>query len=194
MASTLRHPSASIPGMPLHLQPLPPQAAEPSEDDDRAVVSQLQRERGRELYAFARRLGLSAEAAEDAVQESLMRLWTSIAAGDSIAKPDAWAFRALYRICMDNHRWHRRMIRLVDRLRPATQPFHAPMAADRITVWHAVDQLPPRQRAAIHLRYRADLPYEEIGAVLGIQAVSARSTVSRALDRLGHLLSKEDFR
>jgi len=180
--------------MPMHLQPLPPQPVEPPDGDaDRVVVSQLQHDRGPELYAFARRLGLSSEAAEDAVQESLMRLWMAIAAGDPIVKPDAWAFRALYRICMDNHRWHRRVMRLVERLRPATERSMAP-TVDRITVWHAVDQLPKRQRAAVYLRYRADLPYEEIGAVLGIQAVSARSTVSRALDRLGHLLSKEDYR
>lgn len=77
------------------VQPLPQQPVEPSRDDDRAVVSQLQRERRPELYALARRLGLSAEAAEDAVQESLMRLWMAIAAGDPIVKPDAWAFRSV---------------------------------------------------------------------------------------------------
>lgn len=179
----------------MHTQPLPRQPAEPPDDDaDRAVVIQVQRERGPELYAFSRRLGLSSEAAEDAVQEALMRLWMAIDAGDAIAKPDAWAFRALYRICMDTHRWHRRVARLVERLRPAIERSVAPRVVDRITVWDAVDQLPNRQRAAVYLRYRADLPYEEIGAVLGIQAVSARSTVSRALDRLSHLMSKEDFR
>ena len=123
-----------------------------------------------------------------------MRLWVAMAAGDPIENPDAWTFRALYRICMDNHRWHRRVVRLVDRLRPSAERSHAPTAVDRITVWLAVDKLPDRQRAAIYLRYRADLPYEDIGTVLGIQAVSARSTVSRALDRLGQLVSKEDFR
>jgi RNA polymerase sigma factor (sigma-70 family) len=176
----------------MDLQPQLP--AESSASDDRRMVSQLERERGPELYAFARRLGLSADAAEDAVQESLMRLWTAIAAGEVIAKPEAWAFRALYRICMDDHRWHRRVVRLVERLRPATERSAAPTVVDRITVWNAVEQLPARQRAAIYLRYRADLPYEEIGGVLGVRAVSARSMVSRALDRLGDLLSKEDFR
>lgn len=47
--------------------------------------------RGPELYAFARRLGLSSEAAEDAVQEALMRLWMATAAGDQITKPDSWS-------------------------------------------------------------------------------------------------------
>lgn len=182
-------------GMSMRSQPLPgPREDTVDADGDRALVSELQRERGAELFAFARRLGLSPDAAEDAVQESLLRLWSMLDAGGLIAKPDAWVFRALYRICMDNHRWHRRVARLVERMRPP--PERSPQAArvDRIAVWDAVDQLPHRQRAAIYLRYRADLPYDDIGAILGMHAVSARSTVSRALDRLGGLLSKEDFR
>lgn len=163
-------------------------------DADRALVSDLQRQRGPELLAFARRLGLSHEAAEDAVQESLLRLWSTLDAEDAIAKPEAWLFRTLYRICMDNHRWHRRITRLVERMRPSTERLAPTESDERITVWNAVDRLPRRQRAAVYLRYRADLPYDDIGAILGIHAVSARSTVSRALDRLGATLSKEDFR
>jgi len=163
-------------------------------DADRTLVSDLQRRRGAELYAFARRLGLSPEAADDTVQESLLRLWAALAAGTAIAQPDAWVFRALYRICMDNHRWRRRAGRLLERLR--SRPNHEVHAAvaDRLTVWEAVDRLPERQRVAVYLRYRADLAYQEMGVILGINPVSARSNVSRALDRLGDILTKEDFR
>lgn len=167
-------------------------AVEP--DTDRALVVELHRERGPELYAFARRLGLGPDAAEDAVQESLLRLWSALAAGNPIARPDAWAFKALYRICMDDHRWSRRVARLVQVLHPPARHSEPVSSVDRITIWDAVDRLPRRQRAAVYLRYRADLPYDEIGAILGIHAVSARSTVSRALDRLGELVAKEDFR
>jgi len=48
-----------------------------------------------------------------------------------------------------------------------------------------------RQRLAIYLRYRADLPFEEIAAILGIQAVSARSHVSRALETLRESFADE---
>jgi len=51
--------------------------------------------------------------------------------------------------------------------------------------------LPERQRLAIYLRYRADLPFEEIAAILGIQAVSARSHVSRALETLRESFADE---
>jgi RNA polymerase sigma factor (sigma-70 family) len=60
-----------------------------------------------------------------------------------------------------------------------------------MAVWQAVETLPERQRLAIYLRYRADLPFEEIGQILGIAAPSARSHVSRALDALRVQLGEE---
>jgi RNA polymerase sigma factor (sigma-70 family) len=59
-------------------------------------------------------------------------------------------------------------------------------------IWEAVERLPARQRWCVYLRYRADLPYEEIGAILGIAAPSARSHVSRALDALRVSLGEEE--
>jgi len=168
-------------------------AAQPR-DADRVAIADLQARRGAELCGLARRLGLDADEAEDAVQEALLRAWLALAADEPIRQLDAWTFRTLYRLCMDRHRWHRRLRMLTDRLgaRPASDP--TPGVADRLALWAAVDRLPPRQRAIVYLRYRADLPFEEIGEILDIQAVSARSHASRALDRLAQLLHEEDFR
>ena len=161
-----------------------------SAEVDRAVVADLHDRRGGELYGFARHLGLGEEEAHDAAQEALLRLWTALDSGTRIEQPDAWTFRTLYRICMDEHRWRRRVRGLLDRLGPAPQPQHAD-PVDVIAAWDAVERLPERQRLAIYLRYRSDLPFEEIGAILGIAAVSARSHVSRGLDTVRELLAKE---
>jgi RNA polymerase sigma factor (sigma-70 family) len=152
-------------------------------DIDRAIVADVHNRRGAELFGFARHLGLTDEEAHDAAQEALMRLWTAIEGGSSIEQPDAWTFRTLYRICMDQHRWRRRVRALAERLGPSRES-HEADRTDLIAVWSAVERLPERQRLAIYLRYRADLPFEEIAAILGIQAVSARSHVSRALETL----------
>jgi RNA polymerase sigma factor (sigma-70 family) len=161
---------------------------------DRLLVVDLQSRRGPELYGLARRLGLSADEADDAVQESLLRAWLALDGGRPIAQLDAWCFRVLYRICMDQHRWRRRVQRLADRMHPRADAGGPAAAAERLALWDAVDRLPARQRAVVYLRYRADLSFDQIGDVLGIRAVSARSHASRALDRLGTLLSMEDFR
>jgi RNA polymerase sigma factor (sigma-70 family) len=163
-------------------------------DAYRSEVARLQAERGSELWGLARHLGLAPEEADDAVQETLLRLWAALRDGAEIGRLDAWAFRALYRLAMDRHRWHRRIRLLTNRL--GTQPERRSTvdAADRMAIWEAVEGLPERQRLAIYLRYRADLPYEEIGTILGIAAPSARSHVSRALDALRVTLGEEGSR
>ena len=160
----------------------------------RSAVVSLQAERGAELWGLARHLGLSPEEADDAVQETLLRLWSALRDGQSIDRPDAWAFRTLYRSAMDRHRWRRRGRLLAERV--GAQPSRRPEIdhADRMAVWEAVETLPERQRLAIYLRYRADLPFEEIGRILGIAAPSARSHVSRALDALRAQLGEETSR
>ena len=44
----------------------------------RSAVVSLQAERGAELWGLARHLGLSPEEADDAVQETLLRLWSAL--------------------------------------------------------------------------------------------------------------------
>ncbi|HEX6138860.1 MAG TPA: sigma-70 family RNA polymerase sigma factor [Candidatus Limnocylindria bacterium] len=157
----------------------------------RDAIVRLQTERGAELWGLARHLGLTPEEADDAVQETLLRLWSELRDGREIERPEAWAFRALYRIAMDRHRWGRRVRLLIDRvgLQP---PRHAGLDhVDRLAIWEAVETLPERQRLAVYLRYRADLPFEEIGRILGIAPPSARSHVSRALDTLRVRLGEE---
>lgn len=165
----------------------------PGADALREAIVGLQAERGAELWSLARHLGLSPEEADDAVQETLLRLWSQLRDRRDIQRPDAWAFRALYRIAMDRHRWSRRVRLLIDRvgLQPAR---HGGLDhADRLAVWEAVETLPERQRLAVYLRYRADLPFEEIGRILGIAPPSARSHVSRALDTLRVRLGEESL-
>jgi RNA polymerase sigma factor (sigma-70 family) len=165
-------------------------------DDDsmRETVVNVQLERGGELWGLARHLGLSPDEADDAVQETLLRLWSALRAGDAIDRTDAWAFRALYRLAMDRHRLRRRVRLLTERLGFQPQRQSTLDHADRMAVWEAVERLPERQRLAVYLRYRSDLPYEEIGAVLGIAPASVRSHVSRALDALRVTLGEETAR
>lgn len=151
---------------------------------DPATVVSVQEERGQALFGFARRLGLSDEEASDAVQGALFRLWRELQRGTVIARPDAWAFRAVYRLSMDEHRWRRRIERLLPRL-GATRPRAASGdPTDRLAVWAEVDLLPRRQRHVVYLRYRADLAFEEVGTVMGISASAARSHCTTALATL----------
>ena len=144
-----------------------------------AAVADVHDRRGRELFVLCRRLGLDEDEANDAVQEAFLRMWAESARGTVISDPEAWAFRVTYRLAMDHHRLGRMMRSLTDRLAGVDEPADLD-PADRIAVWAAVDKLPPRQRAVIYLRYRADLSYDRIGTVMGITANGARNDASVA--------------
>ena len=51
-------------------------------------------------------------------------------------------------------------------------------------VWELVGALPPKQRAAVTLRYACDLPHAEIAAALGCSPEAARRNLHEGLKRL----------
>ena len=51
-------------------------------------------------------------------------------------------------------------------------------------VRHLLSTLPPKQRAALALRYLADLPDAEIGQLIGCSPATVRSQLSRGLSTL----------
>ena len=51
-------------------------------------------------------------------------------------------------------------------------------------IWEVVGALPPKQRAAVALRYGSDLPHAEIAAALGCSPEAARRSLHEGLKRL----------
>jgi RNA polymerase sigma factor (sigma-70 family) len=60
----------------------------------------------------------------------------------------------------------------------------------RQLIVQALAQLPRRRREIVVLRFYLDLPFAEIGQLLGISESSARSGCSRALSQLGPLIEE----
>ena len=56
---------------------------------------------------------------------------------------------------------------------------------------HLTGSLPPTERAAVVLRYGYDLPYAEIGAVLGSSVDAARAATSSGVRRLRRNLERQ---
>ena len=142
-----------------------------------AAIEGVHERRGRELFGLCRRLGLNDEEAHDAVQETFLRMLVESSRGLVIGDPEGWAFRVTYRLAMDQHRLRRLTRSVVDRMATTTSRDEVD-PADRVSVWAAVDRLPPRQRAVLYLRYRADMSFDRIGTVMGITANGARNDAS----------------
>lgn len=166
-----------------------PIVLEATRDDAWQAVVALEQSSGQPLYGYALRLGVDAGRAGDLVQETLLRLWRELSDGADIRSPEAWIYRTLSRLAMDEHRLHRRVANLITRLGERTSP--RVMEADsteRVAVWAQVDRLSDRQRQVIYLRYQADLSFEEIGPAMGITPGAARTHATAALRTLRHRL------
>jgi len=150
-------------------------------DDAWDAIVSLDREHGQRLYGYALRLGVDAGRAADLVQEALLRLWRELGKGAAITSREAWTYRTLSRLAMDDHRLRRRIATLVARLGDGrtARPMEV-VSTERVAIWEQVDRLPDRQRQVIYLRYQADLSFEEIGDVMGIEPGAARSYASTA--------------
>ncbi|MGI8331103.1 SigE family RNA polymerase sigma factor [Actinomadura scrupuli] len=119
--------------------------------------------------------------AEDLVQTALTKAWLAWSRiGDD---PDPY----VYRILVNTHaswwrrRWHGETP--TDRLPEvaAETPYGI---EDRDVLWTALDRLGKRERAAVVLRYFADLDHATIAGILGCSPVTVRSQISRALAKL----------
>jgi len=135
-------------------------------------------------------LGASPEDAADAVQEALTRLLQQEATGTSVQNRKAWLYSVVHHQVIDGYRWRKRLNELTNRLaglRESRVDSAAPNDPDD-EVWAAVDSLSERQRAAVYLRYRADLDFKAVATVLGVSESAARSYVSKALVHLETML------
>lgn len=54
-----------------------------------------------------------------------------------------------------------------------------------------LEQLPPRERAAMYLHYVDGLPYGEVGVLVGCSAAAARKAAERGRKRLAGLIEEE---
>jgi RNA polymerase sigma-70 factor, ECF subfamily len=135
--------------------------------------------------------------AEDLAQETFIKAIRSLAAFDVSRRLSAWILRIAHNTAIDALR--RRGIRAVSLDDPGSRPHAlepaAPASADpveqaalRSALDGAMATLRPDQRAAVALRYEQGLSFDEIGQVLGVPEVTARSHVHRARKELaGHL-------
>lgn len=146
---------------------------------------------GSALWSYAIALGASRDDAADAVQEAYTRLAEAARAGTKIRNIDAWLYATVHHLVVDQARGRGRLKRVVSRIsamRESRAAYDPPSIEDD-DVWTAVDALPARQRAAVHLRYRADLDFRTISEVMGVSEGAARSYVTKALDRLQERLA-----
>lgn len=144
------------------------------------------------LQRFAYLITGNAEDARDAVQDALAGVYPRwervVARGD----PEAYVRRSIVNAHVSRWRGSGRE----SAWDPSWLEVPAPDIAGRLLDARLAVQLcadlPPRQRAAVALRFYEDRSYPEIGSICGCSAGAARVLVHRALATLREQLPEED--
>lgn len=124
-------------------------------------------------------------AAEDLVQITLAKLyvaWTRVRRRDEM---DAYARRTLLNAYLDERRrpWRREQAVATVPDQPTTAA-ELPDPGTRQRILAALAAIPPRQRAALVLRFWADMSVEQVADLLNCSAGTVKSQTARGLERL----------
>jgi RNA polymerase sigma-70 factor (sigma-E family) len=131
--------------------------------------------------------------AEDLVQTAFVKLyraWNRVARHQTL---DAYTRRILVRTFLDETRrgfFHRERPTEED-LDLGASP--AGNVEDRMVLQRALVEVPPRQRAALVLRFWEDLSVDETAKALGCSAGTVKSQVSRGLAAMRELVPANTF-
>jgi RNA polymerase sigma-70 factor (sigma-E family) len=132
-------------------------------------------------------------AAEDLVQESLVKLYRAWPKLQGDGAPDAY----LRRIMVNTHRsWWRARWRRETPVGELPETVIADFADGRALaaqVRQALQALPQRQRAVLVLRYRADLPEAEVADQLGCSLGTVKTHAHRGLRALRDNLGEDRY-
>lgn len=144
------------------------------------------------LYGIARRVLRDPAAAEDAVQDCLVRAWRDLRALRDPARFDAWLYRLLLNACRDEQRRSRR--------RPAVvtlESIGGPVADDQFVdvarrdeIARGFARLSIEHRLALTLHLHLGLGIAEIARILGVPEGTATSRIHYGTRALRAILTE----
>lgn len=156
---------------------------------DRAAFAQLVEQYYPRALRFALQMLRSREDAEEAVQDTFVRVHDHLAGFREDAPFDPWFFRILGNRCrtmLAKRKRHRDFIEYGDVPYDAAASERADLPDGDFAreVHRALDALPPEQREAFLLRHVNEMDYEEMTIVTGAKGSTLRMRVKRAVDAL----------
>jgi len=149
------------------------------------------------VYWHIRRLVVAHDDAEDAAQETFLRVFRSFQSHDRDASLAAW----IYRIATNE------ALRLIERRKkrlPSVDIADAKAALpfadeyvdysdlETVRLQKAILSLPTKQQLAFNLRYYDELDYSEIAAVIGSSTASAKQNYHVAKQKIVEYMNQND--
>jgi RNA polymerase sigma-70 factor (ECF subfamily) len=153
---------------------------------DRDAYEQLARAAAPRLFLVASRVLRNPDAAEDAVQETLVSIWQDLGTLRDPARFDGWAYRMVVHACRRQDRRRRRLgVAIVD-LSEGVAEAHSDLDVMELRdeLRQAFDRLSHDHRVVVVLHHLAGLPLGEIAEILDIPYGTVGSRLHHAMHAL----------
>ena len=162
---------------------------------DGEAFHQLYLETGRSVYSFILSILKNPQDAEEVLQETYLKIWTSAGSYKPQGKPLAWMFTIARNLCYMKFRDQKRMadVGLDELSRGDVGDLCLPLEhmTDSMMLQTALEILKEDERQIVLLHASAGLKHREISANLGIPLSTVLSKYNRAMKKLQNYLQGE---
>lgn len=153
---------------------------------DRQAFSEIVRLTQQKVFRYCYPMVANRQDAEDMVQETFIRAYRSLGSYEESGRFTGWLLTIAHRTCLNKlkrkGRVHALLQKLANEGTSAIESDHYDESNEEAL--SLLDSLKPKVRAIVVLKVIHDLSYEEISAIVGIQASSLRKQFERARKQL----------
>ncbi|MBC9933329.1 RNA polymerase sigma factor [Chitinophaga qingshengii] len=152
----------------------------------------------RQLYNYGRKLTDNNSLIEDAIHDVFVSVWQAHSRNPALDANKSYVYSSFRRKLF---RYHEEAIKRMQREERATQNSTPEFGADHFlihkeqdqqlkeSILQALQQLTPRQREAVYLRFYENMQYDEIATVMDISVKATYKLMARALEELKQLVN-----
>ncbi|UJF33721.1 RNA polymerase sigma factor SigW [Paenibacillus hexagrammi] len=173
---------------------------------DRAAFAELVELYKDKIFHLAYRMLNNKQEAEDAVQETFLRVYTNLHRYDENQKFSTWIFRIGTNLCIDKLR-RRKNTYSLDAEMPEGEgsDYYSMLPSNEATpekqvivsetqeqIRQAIDTLPEKYKSVVILRYLHDMSLQEIGDVLNMPVTTIKTRVHRGREYLRKRLEQNE--
>lgn len=157
-------------------------------DDDRYMkLMNFIEDNQTSIYRVAFSYVKEQQTALDIVQESIVKALSSYRAIKDVNALNNWFYRIVVNTSISHIKKNKRIV-LTDDVTQARTEIDVPHE-DRISLYDAIDQLRPRDKTVIILRFFEDRKLEDIAAITNAKLSTVKSRLYSALDKLNKIMT-----
>jgi len=161
----------------------------------RVAARELVDQHKERLFSFIMRMTRHHHDAEEICQDAFLKAFASFDSFSTEYRFSTWLFTIAYRVCLNQLRRKRALTGEIDfaAIRDEAANVTGRLESEdaqrlKNSLWQAVDQLSPTQRATLILFYRQELGCPEIARILQVPVATVKSHLHRARNRLRSIL------